>query len=120
MESMRDEIRQFVVASEHLLRNGVTAGELSRRAHWAGVSMECTAIDPSSRHEYKGRTISLFVSQADNGTWRCRNVFIQFSPIKSACVSSYPAGSFATQQEAKAAALQKAKRLIDAEDPLSS
>jgi len=63
MESMRDEIRQFVVASEHLLRIGMNAGELSRRAHWAGVSMECTAIDPSSRHEYKGRTISLFVSQ---------------------------------------------------------
>lgn len=71
--------------------------------------------EPSSTHEYKGSTVSLLVGQADDGTWRCRYVHIQFSLIDSVYLSKYPDGSFISLQEAEAAALQKAKRLIDAE-----
>jgi len=82
------------------------------------MNMGCSTLDPSSTHVYKGRTISLLVRQADDGTWRCRNMFIEFSPIKSACISSYPSGYFATEQEAEAAALHRAKSLIDTHDAL--
>lgn len=80
--------------------------------------MYCTAPKPSSTHEYKGCTISLLVSQATDGTWICRYVFIEFSPLESVYISRYPDRTFPTQHEAAATALRKVHRLIDA-DPSS-
>ena len=62
--------------------------------------------------------ISLLVSEADDGSWRCRYVHIQFSAGDTAYLSKYPGGSFATQQEAETAALQRTKKLIDSSNPL--
>jgi hypothetical protein len=74
--------------------------------------------NPSSTHEYKGSTISLLVSEAPEGTWRCRYVYIEFSLTDTAYLSNYPDGLFTTQQEAESAALRKAKKLIDPWEPL--
>jgi hypothetical protein len=43
-------------------------------------------------------------------------LYVELSPIKSVCISAYPSGSFATDQAAEAAALRKARRLIDTQD----
>ena len=75
-----------------------------------------TVRDPSSTHDYKGCTISLLVSE-DDGSWQCRYVYIKFSLGDTTCLTKYPNGSFATQQEAESAALEKAKKLIDPPDP---
>ncbi len=75
--------------------------------------MACEPIDPSLTDEYKGRTISLRASITADGAWHCRYLFIQFTPIFSAYISSYPDGSFATRHEAEVAALARAKQLID-------
>ncbi len=76
--------------------------------------MACEPIDPSLTDEYKGRTISLCASQTADGTWHCRYLFIQFTPIFSAYITHYPGGSFATREDAEATALARAKGLIDA------
>lgn len=63
--------------------------------------------------DYQGRGISLLVSQTVTGLWRCRYVFIRFSPSKSAYIAAYPDGAYATREEAEAAALQRGQRIVD-------
>lgn len=52
-----------------------------------------------------------------DATDACRYVYIKFSLGDTACLTKYPRGTFATQQEAESAALQKAKTLIDSQNP---
>jgi len=94
-----------------------TAGIQDATDAAAGIGMYCNVPDPSSTHDYKGCTISLLVGEAEDGSWRCRYVYIKFSLGDTACLTKYPRGTFATEQEAESAALQKAKTLIDSQNP---
>lgn len=63
--------------------------------------------------DYKKRKIKLAPGQRANGTWQCLYRIIE---IRSTCWKFHKGlsnGSFGSREEAAAAALQEAKRIID-------
>lgn len=72
-------------------------------------------------HLYKGHTIELIPS-AEGLMWACQYVIMKFNQTE---ISGFPDGNtYDTREDAEAAALSKAKSLIDAsavrKDPLGS
>ena len=65
--------------------------------------------------QYKGHKIILKPGQQDDGTWICQFVIVKFGLTDMGKRSGYPDGSFGSRQEAEAAALAKAKAVIDSD-----
>lgn len=63
--------------------------------------------------DYKHRKIQLNPRQQHDETWRCPYCIIEFRPTCWGYLNGYPEGVFTSRQEATAAALKEAKRLID-------
>ena len=62
------------------------------------------------QHHYKGHTIEL-VPSAEGLMWACQYVIMKFNHTE---ISGFPDGNtYDTREEAEAAALSKAKSLID-------
>lgn len=69
----------------------------------------------NNSHEYKGRKIELSTGQKENRRWDCQYTIIEFAPDKMGVYPEprYPDGDFSTEDEAKVAALNSAKKRID-------
>jgi hypothetical protein len=73
-------------------------------------------VETESR--YNGRSIHLWSTRKDEETWVCEYTIVELRPTYSFSESGYPIGSFATRDEAEAAALEVAHGVIDARDPV--
>jgi hypothetical protein len=73
--------------------------------------MEGMAMD----EQYKGHKITVRPGQLDNGKWTCQFVIVKFSQSDMGKRSGYANGSFDSSPEAAAAALAKAKAIIDSD-----
>jgi hypothetical protein len=65
--------------------------------------------------DYGGRSVKLRSGQQEDGTWICEYTIIQSGSTGLTHTTGYPYGSFATRDEAEAAALEAAQAEIDAE-----
>lgn len=66
---------------------------------------------------YQGQKIILTPSQYENGKWICRFMILRFRKPETEKQSGYAEGSFGSRHEAEAAALAKAKAMIDSHRP---
>ena len=73
----------------------------------SGISMAQDSRGETILREYKGHLIALTAGQQQDGRWMCRYLILD-SGFTGSCDAS-----FATHDEAEAAALQLAKYLID-------
>jgi hypothetical protein len=64
--------------------------------------------------DYKHRKIELTPRRHKDGTWNCPYRVIEFRPTSWAYHKGCAEGRFASREEAAAAALDEAKRIIDA------
>ncbi len=63
---------------------------------------------------YKKHWIELRLpSQRTDGTWSCRYVIFEFATTRWRCNKGSSDGKFASREEAQAAALNQAQRVID-------
>jgi hypothetical protein len=67
--------------------------------------------------QYKGHKITVRPSQLDNGKWTGQFVIVKFGQTDMGKRSGYADGSFDSSQEAEAAALARAKALVDSTRP---
>lgn len=67
--------------------------------------------------DYKHRRINLAPKRQEDGTWRCPYTIIEFRPTCWAYRKGCPDALFPSHEEAEAAALEEAKRIVDALDP---
>lgn len=63
--------------------------------------------------QYKGHKVTVRPGQLDNGEWTCQYGIVKFTQSDMGKQSGYAEGSFGSRQEAEAAALAKAKAIID-------
>lgn len=63
--------------------------------------------------DYKHRKIELTPKRQADGTWQCPYRIIEFSSTCWRFHKGCPEGSFASREEAAAAALKEAKRIVD-------
>jgi hypothetical protein len=66
---------------------------------------------------YKHRKIELTPRRQADGTWHCPYRIIEFRQTCWAYYQGCPHGSFASREDAAAAALQEAKRIVDSLEP---
>lgn len=62
---------------------------------------------------YKGRMLTRFVSQQKDGQWTCRYIIVDPKKINMDQNRGHAAESYATPEEAEAAALREGQRVID-------
>ncbi|MGC4097068.1 MAG: hypothetical protein QM706_08130 [Nitrospira sp.] len=63
--------------------------------------------------DYKRRKIELTPRRQGDGTWCCPYRIIEFRPTSWGYQTGSPDGIFASREAAAAAALEKAKRIVD-------
>jgi hypothetical protein len=68
---------------------------------------------------YGGRSVKLRSGQQEDGAWVCEYTIIQPGSKGLPHTTGYPYGSFATRDEAEAAALEAAQADIDGEGSVS-
>ncbi|UVT17293.1 MAG: hypothetical protein H8K04_07050 [Nitrospira sp.] len=62
---------------------------------------------------YKKHQIELAARQQEDGRWVCQYVIIEFGPRHWRYNKGFPDGRFGTRQQAEAAALKQARRIIN-------
>jgi hypothetical protein len=67
--------------------------------------------------DYKHRRIELAPRRQTDGTWHCPYRIIEFRQTCWGYRKGCTAGSFASREEATAAALEEAKRIVDSLEP---
>jgi hypothetical protein len=80
-----------------------------------GESLKETSMPDNMKRWVELRT----PDQHADGTWSCRYVIFEFESTRWRCNRGRPEGSFESREEAQAAALKQAQRLIDSCEPTS-
>jgi len=76
------------------------------------VPLVYVKVVPTSRHDYKGRSIRLTLRQQD-GHWGCHFLVIELGNTQAASSKGFVAGGNYSYADAEAEALKAAQQLID-------
>jgi hypothetical protein len=67
--------------------------------------------------DYKGRQLETIVNQRQDGQWTCRYLIVDPAKMVTDENKGQAPGSYATREEAEAAALHEGQRVIDSRPP---
>ena len=130
MDKYRSNMGHSIRSVEHLDQTGLPShknyssrngqhersGKTQKRL-WVmdGERLENTSMQDNRKHWIELRT----PDQHADGTWSCRYIIFEFESTRWRCKRGRPEGSFASREEAEAAALNQAQRVVDSREPTS-